>query len=204
MTGEKVRNKMKLILSKTSPYARKIRILIREKGLDVEEVETVPFDDEPLLHDANPLGKVPALLREGKPTIYDSPVICEYLDSLGAPWLPTGEAGYRQKTLHALGDGITDAIFAFRMERIRPPEQWWDFWAMRQENATVRALQHLETIVDELGEPWQYGNLSIACALGYVDFRAADMEWRNHMPKLAKWFQVFEKTQSFKDTAPPK
>ncbi len=195
---------MKLIISKTSPYARKARILILEKGLDVEEIETVPFDDEPALHDANPLGKVPALLRNGKSTLYDSPVICEYLDGLDKPWLPIGEPGFRQKTLHALGDGIIDAIFAFRMERIRPPEQWWDFWAMRQENATARALQHLESIVDELGKPWEYGNLSIACGLGYVDFRAADMEWRDHMPKLAKWFEAFEKRESYKDTAPPR
>ncbi len=193
---------MKLILSKTSPYARKVRILALEKGLDIEEVTTVPFDDDAVLHDANPLGKVPALVMDEN-TIYDSPVICEYLDGLGKPWLPKGEAGFRQKTLHALGDGIIDAIFAFRMERIRPPEQWWDFWAMRQENATVRALQHLENIVDELGAPWEYGNLSIACGLGYVDFRAADMAWRDHMPKLAKWFEAFEKRKSYKDTAPP-
>ncbi len=195
---------MKLILSKTSPFARKIRILIAEKGLDVEEVSTIPFDDEEVLHGANPLGKVPALLRGDKSAIYDSPVICEYLDGLGKPWLQSGEEGYRQKTLHALGDGIVDAVLTFRMERIRPQEQWWDFWAMRQENATVRGLQHLETITDELGTPWQYGNLSIACALGYVDFRAADMEWRQHMPKLAKWFESFEARNSYIETAPPK
>jgi len=193
---------MKLIHSPTSPYARKARILIREKGLDIEEVATVPFDDEDVLHSANPLGKVPALIN-GESTIYDSPVICEYLDALDKPWLPSGEAGWRQKTLHALGDGIIDAVLTFRMERIRPQEQWWDFWAMRQENATVRALQHLETITDELGDPWEFGNLSIACALGYVDFRASEMEWRNHMPKLAKWFETFEKLESYKDTAPP-
>ena len=195
---------MKLIHSPTSPYSRKVRILIREKGLSVEEVATVPFDDDDILHKANPLGKVPALVRDGASTIYDSPIICEYLDAIGKPWLPSGETVWRQKTLHALGDGIIDAVLAFRMERIRPQEQWWDFWAMRQENATVRALQHLETITDELGDPWEYGNLAIACALGYVDFRAADMEWRNHMPKLAKWFESFEKLESYKDTAPPK
>ncbi len=194
---------MKLILSKTSPYARKVRILVHEKGLGIEEIETMPFDDEPLLHEANPLGKVPALIRDGKTTIYDSPMICEYLDGLGKPWLPTGEAAWRQKTLHALGDGIIDAVLTFRMERIRPQEQWWEFWAMRQENAVGRALLHLEEIVDELGQPWQYGNLAIACALGYIDFRAADLQWRDHMPKLTKWFEAFEKQTSYKDTAPP-
>jgi len=194
---------VKLIHSPTSPYARKARILIREKGLDVEEIATVPFDDEDVLHDANPLGKVPALLV-GDTAIYDSPVICEYLDALDEPWLPRKSKEYwRQKTLHALGDGIIDAVLAFRMERIRPQEQWWDFWAMRQENATVRALQHLETITDELGDPWEFGNLGIACGLGYVDFRAADMQWRDHMPKLAKWFEAFENRKSFQDTAPP-
>ncbi|MEE9272098.1 MAG: glutathione S-transferase N-terminal domain-containing protein [Robiginitomaculum sp.] len=197
---------MKLILSKTSPYSRKARILILEKGLGVVEVETVPFDDEAVLHGVNPLGKVPALMdnkMDNKTTIYDSPVICEYLDSLSKPWLPSGKAGWRQKTLHALGDGIIDAVLAFRMERIRPQEQWWDFWAMRQENAVVRALQHLETIVEDLGKPWEFGNLGIACALGYVDFRSADMQWRTHMPKLAKWFETFEKLDSYKNTAPP-
>ncbi|MCF6221237.1 MAG: glutathione S-transferase N-terminal domain-containing protein [Robiginitomaculum sp.] len=193
---------MKLIISPTSPYSRKCRIIIREKGLDVAEVETVPFDDESLLHDVNPLGKVPALI-DGENALYDSPVICEYLDALDEPWLPKGKAAWRQKTLHALGDGMIDAVLTFRMERIRPQEQWWDFWAMRQENATVRALQHLETITDELGEPWEFGNLAIACALGYVDFRAADMQWRDHMPKLAKWFEAFEKLDSWAKTAPP-
>lgn len=197
---------MKLIHSPTSPYARKCRILILEKGLDVEEVATVPFDDEDVLHTANPLGKVPALMV-GETTLYDSPVICEYLDgqdSMSKPWLlRKSKAHWRQKTLHALGDGIIDAVLAFRMERIRPQEQWWDFWAVRQENATVRALQHLETITDELGTPWQFGNLAIACGLGYVDFRAADMQWRDHMPKLAKWFVAFEKLDSWQKTAPP-
>jgi len=193
---------MKLIYSPTSPYSRKCRILILEKGLDVEEIITAPLDDEDVLHTANPLGKVPALVV-GKTTLYDSPVICEYLDALDKPWLPSGKTAWRQKTLHALGDGITDAVLTFRMERIRPQEQWWDFWAVRQENATVRALQHLETITDELGEPWEFGNLSVACALGYVDFRAADMQWRGHMPKLAKWLEAFEKLDSWTETAPP-
>lgn len=198
---------MKLIHSPTSPYSRKVRILILEKGLDVEEIATVPFDDDDVLHLANPLGKVPALVV-GDAVIYDSPVVCEYLDALDKPWLPAGSEGgdiaWRQKTLHALGDGIIDAVLAFRMERIRPAEQWWDFWAMRQENATVRALQHLETITDELGDPWEFGNLGIACGLGYVDFRAADMQWRDHMPKLAKWLEPFEKLDSWTETAPPK
>ena len=198
---------MKLIHSPTSPYSRKVRILILEKGLDVEDVTSVPFDDDDILHTANPLGKVPALMVDDM-AIYDSTVICEYLDSLDKPWLPShsvaGEAAWRQKTLHALGDGIIDAVLTFRMERIRPQEQWWDFWAMRQENATVRALQHLETITDELGEPWEFGNLAIACALGYVDLRAADMQWRDHMPKLAKWLEPFEKLDSWTGTAPPK
>ena len=194
---------MKLIISKTSPYSRKCRILIREKNLDVEEVETLPFDDEQVLHDANPLGKVPALICQSKPAIFDSPVICEYLDGLSNPWLGSGEDDIRQKTLHALGDGIIDAVLTFRMERIRPPEMWWDFWAMRQENATARALAHLENTVDELGERWSFGNLAIVCALGYIDFRAADMQWRDHMPKLAKWFEQFENLPSYKTTAPP-
>lgn len=194
--------KMQLIISKTSPYSRKCIILAREKGLDVDIIETKPFDDDSVLHEANPLGKVPALIVDGKSPIFDSPVICEYLDSLDTPWLPAGEAGIAQKTLHALGDGIIDAVLTFRMERIRPPEIWWDFWAMRQENATARALKYLEDNVEELNQPWQFGNLALACALGYVDFRAPDMEWRTHMPKLAKWFQAFEKTKSYKDTEP--
>jgi len=193
---------MKLIISKTSPYSRKIRILVREKGLDVEEIETLPFDDEDVLHAANPLGKVPALVV-GERAIYDSPVICEYLDDLDKPWLPGGPEAWQQKTLHALGDGIIDAVLTFRMERIRPQEQWWDFWAMRQENAVGRAVLHLEETVDGLGQPWGYGNLAIACALGYIDFRAADMQWRTHAPKLAKWFEAFEKQKSYQDTAAP-
>ena len=194
---------MKLIHSPTSPYSRKCRILIREKNLNITEVETKPFDDEAVLHEANPLGKVPALILDDENSIYDSPVICEYLDGLAAPWLPDGTDGFAQKTLHALGDGMIDAVLTFRMERIRPPEIWWDFWAMRQENAIGRAVFHLEAIVDDLGAPWTYGNLAIACALGYLDFRAPDVAWRTHAPKLAKWFEQFETRNSYKDTAPP-
>ncbi len=191
---------MKLIISKTSPYSRKCRILVREKNLDVEEIETKPFDDEAVLHEANPLGKVPALILDDM-SVYDSPVVCEYLDSLDVPWL-TGDI-WRQKTLHALGDGIIDAVLTFRLERIRPPELWWDFVAMRQENAIGRAVFYLESIADTLGQPWEHGNLAIACALGYMDFRAPDVEWRTHAPKLAKWFEAFETLDSYKDTAPP-
>ena len=194
---------MKLICSLTSPYSRKVRILIREKGLEVEEITTVPFEDDSVLHDANPLGKVPALVLDDGTTLYDSPVICEYLDALDQPWLATGTNEWQQKTQHALGDGITDAVLTFRMERIRPRENWWDFWAERQQHAVARALFHLEKIVDELGDPWNYGNLGVVCGLGYMDFRAAEMNWRDHAPKLAKWFETFEKRTAYMDTAPP-
>lgn len=177
--------------------------MIREKGLDVEEITTVPFEDEDVLHKANPLGKVPALILDDKTSVFDSPVICEYLDDLATPWLPPGAEGFKQKTLHALGDGILDAVLTFRLERIRPPEHWWDFWADRQQNATARAFLHLEDIVDELGQPWAFGNLAIACGLGYMDFRAAEMNWREHAPKLAKWFESFESCDSWIETMPP-
>ena len=194
---------MQLIHSPTSPYARKVRILIREKNLDVEEIATVPFDDEENLHAANPLGKVPALITSNT-SLFDSPVICEYLDALDKPWLGRkSKAHWQQKTLHALGDGIIDAVLGFRMERIRPQELWWDFQAMRQENAVGRVIVYLEANVDKLGAPWGFGNLAIACGLGYLDFRAADMHWRTHAPKLAKWFAAFELQESYQNTAPP-
>ncbi len=173
---------------------------MREKGLEVQDIESKPFDDEQVLHEANPLGKVPVLIMDNGESLFDSPVICEHLDALSNPWLKDNI--WRQKRLHALGDGMIDAVLTFRMERIRPPELWWDFVAMRQENAIGRVVFYLESIVDELGTSWDFGNLAIACGLGYMDFRAPDVCWRTHAPKLAKWFEAFEARDSYKHTAP--
>ncbi len=196
---------MQLLLSETSPFARKCRIIIYEKCLEVTETKTMPFDDEKILHDANPLGKVPVLVLDNGVFVYDSPVICEYLDGLETPVKPKwlGSNILQQRILHAFGDGMIDAVLGFRMERIRPAELWWDFAAMRHENAIGRAILYLEEKTNELGKSWDFGNLAIVCALGYMDFRAPNVNWREHAPKLARWFENFEAKDSYTNTAPP-
>ena len=197
---------MKLICSPTSPYARKARILIREKSLanQIEEVTVNPMDDPAELHAVNPLGKIPVLItHEGAP-LFDSPVICEYLDNLSQPWLTlSSEERWKQLGQHALGDGLIDAVLALRMEVIRPDEVSWGHWIERQESTIKRTIGMLEAGVDDLPTRFTFGTLAIVCGLGYTDFRAAHLSWRDMAPALAEWFTEFEQRPSYIETWPP-
>lgn len=197
---------MKLIYAGPSPYSRKVRIVIAEKNLDddIQFVPCNPFEDAPDLRAANPLGKVPVLILNDGATLYDSPVICEYLDSLGQEprLLPEGEAGWTVRRRHALADGLLDAAFNIVIERRRPETErsisWLDRW-----NGTIdRALAHVDAEIDSLGAEPTLAHIAFGCALGYLDFRLPGRPWRGAYPNAAAWFEAFSERPSMVATKP--
>ncbi len=185
---------MQLRMSYTSPYARKCRMVAIETGLDdrIEMVATQPWAADTDLPRDNPLCKVPALLTRDAGTLYDSPVICAYLDSLhgGTPLIPAeGPERWRHLRLEALADGIIDAAVAIRVETaMRPEDKRWPHWAERQHKAVARGLDALESEAGDWGDTFLMGQIAALAALGYVDFRGI-LDWRADRPALAAWHQ---------------
>jgi len=199
---------MKLRYSRTSPYVRKVLMVIIEKGLE-DRIELVPTDawsPETDLPTDNPLGKVPTLLLEEGGALYDSPVICEYLDSLGGATLfpPAGPARWTALKLQALGDGICDAAILRRLEGARPDGERSPKWMDRQRAAVERGVATLEAEFPTLSGPLTIGTLTVLSALGYLDFRWSAEDWRPAAPQLARWFAEASARESFRATEPPR
>jgi len=198
---------MKLMSSLLSPYVRKVRIAAAIKGLSdaIELVATDTNVTNPEINRVNPLAKVPTLVVDGT-SIYDSHVICEYLDGRAAgPRLFPDQQPERIKTLTlaALGDGMLEAALLLVYEmRFRPQEKWHAPWQQRQQDKIDRALDHLEAEPPAWGESPDYGHLTLACALGYLDFRH-EGKWRTGHPKLVAWLDGFARTvPAFEATRP--
>ncbi len=199
---------MKLRYSLASPFARKVLITGLETGLD-SRIERIPTDawapDTDLPRD-NPLCKVPALITDGGEHLYDSPVICEYLDSLHAGsklFPPTGEARWTALRRQALADGIMDAAVASRTESTnRPAEYRWTGWLDRQGRAIARAVDTLETEAPGLAGTFSIGEIAVVCALGYLDYRLPALAWRQDHPRLASWYALQQDRASVAATVP--
>jgi glutathione S-transferase len=200
---------MKLYYSPTSPYVRKVLITAIELGLR-ERIEIVPVHVSPVepsnaLNQANPIGKIPALIADDGTELYDSAVICEYLDSLqGARLFPaSGSARWQVLRQHALADGIIDAAVLLRYETwLRPAELRWKEWADGQTSKIERGLDVLEGDVAGLAG-LTIGSISVACALGYLDLRFGHLEWRDRRPQLSSWLSEFAQRPSFETTKAP-
>lgn len=199
---------MKLRTSATSPYVRKVWLVAFEAGL-ADRIEAVPtnvWDPATDVARDNPLGKVPALITDGGEAIYDSPVICEYLDSLhdGQKLIPGGGGTrWTQKRLEALSDGILDALLAKRAETMmRPEDKRWSVWIERQEAAVRRGLAQLEEEVATWGDTFQIGQIAVVAVLGYLDFRFPEASWRETHPALAAWYAVQSNRPSVAATVP--
>lgn len=200
---------MHLYFSPTSPYVRKVMVLLHETG-QIGEVELVigsgnPVDPAGAPLDANPLGKVPALERPDGPALYDSRVICRYLDArAGAGLYPEGARLWDTLTVEATGDGILDAALLMVYEgRIRPEELRFAPWVEGQWAKVDRALDALETRwIAHLEGPLDAGQIAVGCALGYLDFRHDARDWRNGRPRLAGWFAGFDVRASMRATVP--
>lgn len=198
---------MKLYYSPTSPYVRKVNVFAIEASLDeeIEKIITNPWIEDASLLTDNPLSKVPTLIMSNGTVLYDSPVICEYLDSLnpGAKLIPpAGMERWQALRLQALGDGILDAAVMRFLEKKRPDSQQSHDWDSLQRNTIERALTYLEDKVGEWNADVTIGQITIACALGYLDFRFAEDPWRQAQPGLANWFTDFSERDSMQATLP--
>jgi glutathione S-transferase len=202
---------MKLRYSPTSPYVRKVMVVALETGLAerIERIATTVAPTKPNEEVAreNPLVKVPALTTDDGLVLYDSPVICEYLDTQhgGAKLFPaSGKARWMALRQQALGDGILDAAILGRYEILRPKENQWQDWIDAQLRKVRGALAALEMEVEagELGGPLTIGLITVGCALGYLDFRYASEDWRSRQRRLAVWFDEFSQRKSMQLTVP--
>jgi glutathione S-transferase len=198
---------MELYYSITSPYARKVQVLIIEKGL-VDRVKLTlanPFAMDAQLQRVNPLHKIPALVLDDGSSLYDSPVICEYLDSFNPqiPTIPpTGSARFKVLRQQAIADGIMDAAIATVMETRRTDAERSSSWITRWETAMIASLNVLETEIQTCPDQIDLGQIGIGCALGYLDFRLSVLNWRNDRVQLAQWFDRFNDRASMQQTAP--
>ncbi len=197
---------MKLRYSPTSPYVRKVVVCAAERGLDsrIERIPTLPFDPETDLVADNPLCKVPVLITDDGAHLYDSRVICEYLDSLhdGEKLFPAPAARWTALRRQALGDGILDAAVLVILENRREEALRSAAFIARQTAKIAAALDALELEVDSFGETVDIGTITIGCALGYLDFRFPEEDWRADQPKLAAWFDGFAKRPSMTASVP--
>ena len=196
---------MKLCFSPTSPYVRKVRACAIAREIDklIELVPTNPNESRPEFIAINPLAKVPALVTDDGLALFDSPVICEYLDSIGdaLPMFPEhGALRWRALKFQAMGDGILDASVPRRGEMLKPQDEGRAAWIARQKAAVDQTLDALEA--DPPHRAIDIGSIAVACALGYLDFRFAAQPWRPTHPKLAAWFEVFARNPGIANTVP--
>jgi len=198
---------MKLYYSPTSPFVRKVNVFAIETGLDtqIEWVKTNPWQAEDILTAENPLSKIPTLITDDGMVIYDSSVICEYLDSLhsGEKLIPPqGESRWQVLCLQALADGILDSGVLRFLEKKRAPEKQSVDWDAVQKDSVERGLDYLENTVPDWADKLDIGVLSIACVLGWLDFRFSNENWRVNRSKLSSWFELFSKRTSMAQTMP--
>lgn len=193
--------------SPSSPFARKCRMAARMLGLadSIEIVEANTRDPGDSLQQQNPLGKIPVLITDDGTELYDSPVICEYLDALagGGRLFPAGETRWPALRLQALADGVLDAAILQVYEgRYRPDELRHQPWVDRQQGKIDRALAWLEANPPAGDGRSTIGELTLACALGYLDFRFAGA-WRNACPNLTAWLDAYDRAEpAFGETRP--
>ncbi|WP_414159342.1 glutathione S-transferase N-terminal domain-containing protein [Pseudomonas sp. BNK-45] len=203
---------MTLFHNPASPFVRKVMVLLHETGqlnrVALQASQLSPVNPDATLNQDNPLGKIPALRLADGQVLYDSRVILDYLDQqhVGNPLIPRdGSARWRRLTLAALADGIMDAAVLVRYElALRAPEKHWEQWLDGQRDKIRRALAVLEAeAIAELASHFDVAAISVACALGYLDFRHPDLEWRQDQPQLAAWYFEVSQRPSMLATRPP-
>ncbi|MHB1590596.1 MAG: glutathione S-transferase [Sulfuricella sp.] len=201
---------MKLIMTPTSPFARKVRIVLAEKRIEYEQMIDSPWEAGTHVPDYNPLGMVPVLVLDDEHALFDSRVIVEHLDTV-SPVSQLIPKDSRQRLAvrrwEALADGVSDAAAAIFVEKKRPESQQSPEWIVRQEQKVFRGL---EAMAEELGtknwctgEFFNLSDIAMGCALGYLDLRFPEIEWRKAHPGLARLADKLSQRSSFKETLPP-
>ena len=197
---------MKLYTHPASPFARKCRVVAHELNLKLAEIVVSARDDESLRR-INPLKKIPILILDDGSALYDSRVICEYLNNIGGGkffpgmtiWRPTSGL-WKALGMQALADGIMDAAVGCRYERMVPEERQNHDHIARHMTTVKAGLDALERM--KFSQVPTIGEVATGCALGYLDFRYPELAWRDGRPKLAEWYEVFSKFGSMQATQP--
>lgn len=202
-------HKMRLIGSLTSPFVRKVRIVAAEKHIEYELVIDVPWEPDTKVPDYNPLGKVPVWVFEDGKTLFDSRVIVEYLDSISpvGHLIPTdARARIAVKRCEALADGIIDAAALAFVERKRPAAQQSPEWISRQFGKVAAGLATMSTEMGMnnwcQGDSFTLADIATGCALGYLEFRFPELDWRRAHPHLSEYYDRIMQRPTFRDTVP--
>ncbi|MEQ9692632.1 glutathione S-transferase [Shimia sp. SDUM112013] len=199
---------MKLVSASASPFVRKVRVLLHETNqlekVDLLDVKTSPLATTDDVKAANPVGKIPALIRPDAPALYDSRVICRFLDARVQSGLYPQTMLWDVLTLEATADGIMDAAVLVTYEgRLRAPEMQDEAWREAQWDKVARAVAAVNTRwMSHLAGPLDMGQIAIGCALGYLDFRHDARKWRRGNDALAAWYEDFSQRPSMIATAP--
>lgn len=200
---------MKLLGSHTSPFARKVRVVLAEKKIECEFIVASPRGEDSIVPNYNPLGQIPVLLVDEHTPLFDSPVIVEYLDNV-TPNNKLFPAPNRERTevkrWEAVCDGLLDAAVAIRAETLRPKaEQSSDFIA-KKHLAIERSLAFVAKKLGDqtycMGTHFGHADIATGCALGYLDFRFPQIDWRSSYPNLCKLYEKLAQRSSFADTVP--
>ena len=200
---------MKLIGSLTSPFVRKVRIVLAEKKIEYEFELDSPWSPESNVPNINPLGKIPVLVLDEETTLFDSRVICEYLDNV-APNNKLMPAPNRErievKRWEALADGICDAAALIFLEKKRTTERQDPEWIVRQESKLIRGLDYMAEQLGEhtwcMGTHFSLADIATGCALGYLAFRFPEIDWNLKHPNLARLYDKLMQRQAVADTVP--
>lgn len=201
---------IRLFHSPASPYVRKVMVTAIERGVE-DQIEILASQAGPVKRDQNivrhnPSGKVPSALLENDQPLFDSRVICAYVDSIaeGASVYPSDERRFTVLMLEALADSVLDACLLCRYEKVmRPAELQWEAWYDGQMEKIDSGLDDLENRwIESIGADFHAGSIAVACALGYLDFRFGDKDWRSAHPKLAAWFAEVSTRPSMEKTFP--
>jgi glutathione S-transferase len=203
---------MKLYYTPTSPFVRKVLIAAHELGL-AERVETTLLRPSPLapnaeLSGANPLSKIPALILDDGTGLYDSRVICEYLETLRAPGVPalvpaSGPERFRTLRLQALCDGVLEAgILVFYERAMRPPALHWEDWLAGQTQKVLQGLDALERECAHFGDDVDLAQVAAGATIGWLEFRNVCGDLRSSRPRLFAWYERFSARPSMRATVP--
>jgi glutathione S-transferase len=195
---------LKLFTNAASPFARKCRVIVHALDIKLEEIRTLPMQ-EPDFRRINPLGKIPALILDDGSVLIDSPVICEYLNHAGGgKFFPT-QSIWKEDTrrwkilgLQALGDGLADAAVAWVIEGRQQPVN--EASRARHIAAVTATLDVLERA--RLADEMTIGEVAVGCALGYLDFRIPDLDWKSSRPTLSDWYAKISEQPAMKATVP--
>ena len=200
---------MKLLGSVTSPYTRKIRVVLAEKKIECDFQVVVAADPEGPVRRYNPLARVPVLVLDDESALFDSPVIAEYLDNAAPNSKLTPQPNRERiavRELEALADGITDAAVAVRLESIRPAKIRSKDWIERNLSVIPAGVDMLEKSLGDnaffMGTHFGLADIAVGCCLGYLDFRFPDLNWREGRPGLTRLYEKLMQRASFAETAP--